>query len=76
MPQLSHHDIKHHHQDKANRKTDGIKIAVLTAGGLWYQFLNHDIEHGTRSKGQHIRENRNQRRGQLHAKSEKLIDVN
>lgn len=62
--ELSHYHVKHHHQDKADGKTDGAEIAVLTTGGFWNQFLDNHIEHGASGKGQHIWQHGNQQRGQ------------
>ena len=52
----THYHIKHHHQDETDGKADGAEIGVLTAGGFGYQLLNHDIEHGSCGKGEHLRE--------------------
>ena len=51
---LTKYYVKHHHQDKTNGETDGAKVAVLTTGGLGYEFLDHHIEHGSCCKGQHV----------------------
>ncbi len=51
---LTHYHIKHHHQYEANGKADGAEIGVLTAGGFWDQFLDHDVEHGSRGKSEQV----------------------
>ena len=49
--ELSHHHVEYHHQDKADGKSDGAEITVLTAGGLGDKFLDNYIEHSTSCKG-------------------------
>ena len=52
--QLTHHYVKHHHQDETNGKADGTEVGVLTAGGFRNELLDYDIEHGASSKGQQV----------------------
>ena len=52
--QLSHHHIESHHQHETDGKADGAEVGVLTAGSFRDEFLNHDVEHGTCCKGEHI----------------------
>ena len=56
----SHHHVEHHHQHKTDGKTNGAEIGVLTAGGFGDELLDHDIEHGTSSKGQQIGQGRHE----------------
>ena len=51
---LAHHHIESHHQHETDGKADGAEIGVLTAGSFGDEFLNHDVEHGTCCKGEHI----------------------
>ena len=51
---LAHHHIESHHQHETDGKADGAEVGVLTAGSFGDEFLNHDVEHGTCCKGEHI----------------------
>ena len=51
---LTHHHIEHHHQHETDGKANSAEIGMLTAGGFGYQFLDHDVEHGSCSEGNTI----------------------
>lgn len=61
---LTHHYVEHHHQHKANGKTNGAEVRVLALAGFGNEFLYYDIEHGSCGKGQHIGEDGHHERGQ------------
>ncbi len=53
-----HHHIKDHHQHKTDGKANSAEIAMLSAGGFWYQLFYYDVEHGSCCKSKHIGESR------------------
>ena len=57
---LSHYHIEHHHQDETDGKADGAEVRVLALRGFWDEFFDDDIEHGTCSKSEHVREDGHQ----------------
>ena len=58
---LTHYYVKYHHQDEADGKADGAEIGMLTVRGFGNQFLDHDVEHGSGGKGEHVGEDGHQR---------------
>jgi len=55
---LSHYNIQHHHQRKAQCKANGTQVRVLAFGSLRNQFFNDHVKHGSGGEGQKIRHKR------------------
>ena len=54
MLHLSQRDIQKHHQRKTKRGANGADVSVRILLRFGNQFLHHNVNHGSGSKGQDV----------------------